>query len=145
MMPRPPCPERVWVAAMVVTSEVLMREGGQINGGLGALFAPRVLEAKTTARICGVATSEAEARKCLDDWKARNPGVQGEEVVEQVPFGSTDEVLVNETPQNLCAGCAVPLPRGHWCPSCTEKRNAALRAEDPELVDAIASGRKLGR
>jgi hypothetical protein len=142
-MPRPPCPERVWVAAMIVTAEIAVKDRaatGQLTGGLGGLFAPTVIKPVTNARICGVATTQAEARNVLDDWQAANPGIQGEEVLEQVAFGLVAQEPVTKI-THACLTCGTLISQGHWCMSCADMRNASMR--DEECALALAEGRKL--
>lgn len=141
----PPAPDverlaEVWVAVMVVVSEVSFKDRPATAplSGRAALFAPVRTEVRTSARVVAAAVSEAECRELLAEWRAVNPGTQGEEVVSPVGLGRVGSgghyAAADQAPGPSCISCGQPIGDGFRCDPCTKAYWAKLRAADPDLA-----------
>jgi hypothetical protein len=137
----PPVAEvtEVWVAVVVVAYEVSVRNvpiTDQLTSS-AMLFAPRVNETRTSAKVVAAATTEQECRQLLVEWKAAHPGTAGEEVVSAVALGrlgTTASAAALPAPEGRCIECHVQIGDGFRCERCTKAYWAALREADPELA-----------
>ena len=132
----PPAVEvnEVWVAVVVVTYEVSVRNlpvTAQLSSA-AMLFAPRVNETRTSAKVVAAATTEQECRQLLVEWKAQNTTVSGEEVVSAVALGrqGTTAKSALPAPEVRCIECHVVIGAGFRCERCAKAFHASLRAAD---------------
>lgn len=128
-------PQTVWVAVVTVTSEVAVR-GPSVTPlqSRSALFATS-LATRTSAQVAAVAGTEAECREALTKWKDAHPGLQGEEVVQEVPYGAygVQTALPLEKPSRQCADCGVDCGTALYCGGCQQKIWKSVRDNDPDF------------
>lgn len=135
----PAMPTEVWVAVIVVQYQVSRKDipVTQPLTSAAMLFAPRVDETMTRAVVVATATTEAECRQLLVEWKTANTTVGGEEIVTSVPFGRAPRASTVRAVSH-CIDCGREIGDGFRCDPCSKKHWQTLRDADPDWATETA-------
>jgi hypothetical protein len=136
-------PSQVWVAVVVVTSEVQVRDvpaAGALPGRvtLSSLFAPTRIEARSLARVVACCASEEACREVLATWLDEHPGTAGDVSVQAVAFGKPKKAKEEKGP-SACIGCGAEISHGFRCDRCAKAFHAECAQADTGAEEELVT------